>query len=59
MRTKYNGYWIEEIVFNTAELFMIYPIGSKKPNEYKAVKTLSVKDAKIYIDSVNKKGPIM
>ena len=49
-KTKYKGYWIEEIEYNTATLFMFYPIGSKRPFETFGKKALSVKDAKTFID---------
>ena len=50
-KMKYKGYWIEPIDFNTSVLYMFYPVGSKRPNEYMGNKTLSIHDAKIYIDS--------
>ena len=50
-KMKYKGYWIEPINFNTASLYMFYPVGSKRPNEYLGRKALSVQDIKTYIDS--------
>ena len=51
MKKKYKGFWIEEISFNVAPHFLIYPIGSKRPDDYLGPKTLTLEDAKILIDS--------
>ena len=50
-KMKYKGYWIEPIDFNTSVLYMFYPVGSKRPNEYMGKKALTIQTAKLYIDS--------
>ena len=48
-KRQYKGYWIADCEKHCA--VMVYPIGTKKPNEYLVSKAFDIKTAKTLIDS--------
>ena len=51
VKTKYKGFWIEEITFRCSDVYLVYPVGAKKPDVTIADKVNSIEDAKTMIDN--------